>query len=804
MCSLAIMALHCCKCVETSCCSEYLDIRSDIDSLRSKLIVKLQSSGLTRTYSQVSSSNIVGLHCSSVSWRYLRGKVLCMRDDRNKIVDHCARPYCQDGWHRGWRCWLCVDGADPNSASGVADLERGLHFCYVQQWMFTTYHQCARGDMLYFWSTLVPLVGLSAAQVAEWKDTFFDPFKAADQTRCPKYGKYTDHWHGPSSGGIHNLSYMRPEPRCRSFNSSMIEVVLEEVKGAIADIDLRRLFENTFPNTLDTTVSWRGVSKNNSEEELAFIITGDIDAMWLRDSANQLQSYAPLLVASSNNESLASLFRGAINLQARYLLSSPYCNAFQAPVEQGRDRVHNGAFGGQKIKPEYDWNMVFECKYELDSLAAFFQLSHTYFNGTGDLDFFRKFSWLAAAEMVLNVAQNMTDHPTYNDDGTTGEQPYAYSRMKNHGIGNPVATGTGLMRSFFRPSDDPTIYQFFIPANMMFSQFTGLAADIVDQLGNKTMATRMKDMSASIRAAITGHGVTHTKQHGDVYAFEVDGYGGMNVMDDSNSPSLVSSAFFGYHDIKDPIYQNTRARALSIYNPYWAHGKHISAVGGPHSGPGNAWPMASIMRIFTSDDDEEITQQLRQLVSSTDQKGLIHESVNAHNSSGWSRPWFAWANGLFGQCILDLKDRKPHLLQLSFQDVKVDSHDDRGDMNYNPLSKPGNQDKSSSSGMFNPGVMSSSSPPAPQEQHKDEHDEEPHGEEMMSGHAHGAADPHAPLHIEESEMTWFWLITGFLAACSALILIAFRSIRSRSALTMLLETARSVDQTVFRDRELAS
>ena len=627
----------------------------------------------------------------------------------------------------------------------------------------------------------MPLAVLSAAQVAEWKDTFFDPFKdleAGDQIRCPKYGDYTDHWHGPASGGVHNLSYMRPEPRCRSFNSSIVEVAINEVKNFITDVDLKRLFENTFPNTLDTTVSWRGVSENNTEEELAFIITGDIDAMWLRDSANQLQSYAPLLAASSNNESLASLFRGAINLQARYLLSSPYCNAFQGPVEQGRDRVYNGAYGGQKIKPEYDWNMVFECKYELDSLAAFLQLSYTYFEKTGDIEFFRKFSWLPAVEMVLNVAQNMTDYPTYNEDGTTGEQPYVYSKMKNHGTGNPVATGTGLVRSFFRPSDDPTIYQYFIPANMMFSQFTGLAADIVDQLGNKTMAKRMKSMSASIRAAITEHGITYTKQHGAVYAFEVDGFGSMNVMDDSNSPSLLSSAFFDYHDIKDPIYQNTRARALSIYNPYWAHGKYISAVGGPHNGPGNAWPMAAIMRIFTSDDDEEITQQLRQLVSSTDQLGLIHESVNSHNSSGWSRSWFAWANGLFGQCILDLKERKPHLLQLSFQDVQVDSHDDRGDMNYKPLGKSGDQDKSTSSDTFNPDVLPSS-PPAAQEEHKEEHEEEPHGEEMMSGHGHGAAEMHAPLHIEESEMTWFWLMTGFLAACSALILIVFRAVRSR-------------------------
>ncbi|USW50091.1 Putative metal-independent alpha-mannosidase, six-hairpin glycosidase superfamily [Septoria linicola] len=621
---------------------------------------------------------------------------------------------------------------------------------------------------------IAALAAITAAQIAQWNDEF-TPVEEEEEL-CPGYGRYSDHFHGPGSGGAHNLSYMRPEPRCRTFNSSIVEVAIEETKAAITDVDLRRLFENAYPSTLDTTVSWRGVSENNTEEELAFIITGDIDAMWLRDSANQLQSYAPLLAASSNNESLASLFRGAINLQARYVLTSPYCNAFQAPVEQGRNRVHNTAYGGYKVKPAYSWDVVFECKYELDSLAAFLQLSHTYFDKTGDLEFFRKFNWVPAVEMVLEVAQNMT-HATYNENGTTAEQSYKFSQMKNHGIGNPVATDTGLVRSFFRPSDDSALYQLFIPANMMFSQFLGSAADIVKQLGNETLASSMKDKASSIRAAITEHGITHTKQHGDVYAFEVDGYGGINLMDDSNSPSLLSSAFFGYHDIKDPVYQNTRARVLSTYNPYWAHGKHISAIGGPHNGPGNAWPMSSIMRIFTSDDDEEITQQLKQLVSSTDHLGLIHESVNAHNSSGWSRSWFAWANGLFGQCILDLKERKPHLLQLDFQDVLVDSHDDHGNMEYKPLGSATASEENTVAQTFNPGP-----PPTPESlpAHEDEHEEPAHGHgDMMSGHGHDAAAPHRPLHIEESAMTWFWLMTGFLAACSALIVVAFRS-RQRS------------------------
>nr|OQO26137.1 hypothetical protein B0A51_07563 [Rachicladosporium sp. CCFEE 5018] len=491
---------------------------------------------------------------------------------------------------------------------------------------------------------------------------------------CPDYLDYALEPHGPYSGGRYNLSYQRPRPECRTIQIGDVDAETEIIKGKIADPDLRQLFGNAYPNTLDTAVKWKGYA-NGTNEELTFLITGDIDAMWLRDSANQMQSYLPNLVPSAKNNSLASLYRGVINLQARYLLTSPYCNSFQPPVESGIPPANNTSASDDTVVPPYNNQSVFECKYELDSLAAFLEISTNYWQSTNDTSFFGKYSWISALEAVLDVADAMRT-PTYAANGSVLVSPYTFTRettratetLANDGIGNPVQNGTGLIRSAFRPSDDATIYQLFIPANMMFARYLATAADIIDALGSHdALCKRMRDMSCELRQAITKHGIVNVPGHGQVYAYEIDGYGSQNIMDDANIPSLLSAPFLGYLDRNDSVYQNTRSLILSAQNSYFMRGPVLSAVGGPHNGPGYAWPMASIVRIFTSEDDEEILGQLGMILSSTDGLGLIHESVNSFNGSDWTRQWFSWANGLFGQCIIDLSNRKPEILKASFQ-----------------------------------------------------------------------------------------------------------------------------------------
>jgi meiotically up-regulated gene 157 (Mug157) protein len=277
---------------------------------------------------------------------------------------------------------------------------------------------------------------------------------------CPDYSIYSQSKHEPFSVGKYNLSYMRPDPACRTFNSSVVEDTIINMKTVVKDPDLYRLFENSFPNSLDTAVKWRGFAANNSREELTFLITGDINAMWLRDSANQMQSYLPLVTVNSSFDSLASLYRGVINLQARYINEAPHCNSFQPPVESGLPPTQNQVTA-DGFTPYVSAQTVFECKYELDSLAAFLEISTNYYEATGDIQFFRDFDWVKTINTILRTTQALLVG-TYASNGSVNDVPYTWMRdttigtetLDNSGRGNPVQSGTGLVRSAFRPSDD--------------------------------------------------------------------------------------------------------------------------------------------------------------------------------------------------------------------------------------------------------------------------------------------------------------------------------------------------------------
>lgn len=315
----------------------------------------------------------------------------------------------------------------------------------------------------------------------------------------------------------------------------------------------------------------------------SFIITGDIIAEWLRDSTNQLRPYQAL---ATKDPAIFDLLLGAINTQAEYVIESPYCNAFQPPPISDLPVSFNGQ--DDAVHPAYEPNAVFECKYELDSLAHFLALANDFYDHTGSTKFLNK-RWYLAVETLLQVLEQQSQ-PTFNPEtGNFIRNDYTFQRWTNigtetlnlQGVGNPLNSGTGLVRSAFRPSDDATILGFFIPANAMMSVELKRAAKFLKTTEKASLATEVEKWSDKLRAAVMEHGVVKHKKYGDVFAYEVDGYGSSILMDDANYPSLLALPVMGFCDINDPTYQNTRKMILDkLGNPYYLEGKDFKGIGG--------------------------------------------------------------------------------------------------------------------------------------------------------------------------------------------------------------------------------
>ncbi|KAI4242117.1 MAG: hypothetical protein L6R40_004159 [Gallowayella cf. fulva] len=496
---------------------------------------------------------------------------------------------------------------------------------------------------------------------------------------CPDYRHYAMSLHRPLSKGPLSLPYQRPSPHCRTFSSPLVEKVIDDITSKMKDQDLARIFENAFPNTLDTTVRWhvdgkKGKSskpKTNDYEDgghwdgaQTFIVTGDINAEWLRDSTNQLAQYQPL---AKKDKQLQSLILGAINTQAEFVIESPYCNAFQPPPPSQVAPVSNGQ--DDSVHPAYEPTRVFECKYEIDSLASFLALGNQFHKTTGSKEFLHS-RWYLAIDTLLEVLEEQAK-PTF--DPKTGHferNEYLFRRRTNAGtetlslggVGNPLNAGTGLIRSAFRPSDDATILGFFIPGNAMMSVELKRTAAMLKSVGKNKLSERLQERGESIEKGIWEHGVVMHKRYGEVFAFEVDGFGSTIIMDDANLPSLLALPLMGFVEKDNKVYQNTRKMILEQGgNPYYLEGLAFAGIGGPHIGLQHAWPMSRLVQAMTSDNDEEIGAVLRD-VRSTSRLGLVHESINVERATDYTRSWFAWANSVFAQTILDVAARKPHLL----------------------------------------------------------------------------------------------------------------------------------------------
>ncbi len=436
------------------------------------------------------------------------------------------------------------------------------------------------------------------------------------------------------------LQSKRPAETDRLFRSKAIDNKIKDVKKKLKGNDyLAWMFENCFPNTLETTVHYR---KTADGEDDTFVYTGDIHAMWLRDSGAQVWPYVRF---ANDDPQLAHMLRGVILRQLRCLVIDPYANAF-----------NDGPTGGEwqsdmtDMKPE-----LHERKYEIDSHCYVIRLAHEYWRVTGDRSVFGDL-WEQAIALTVKTFREQQRR--------NGLGPYRFRRRTDRafdtvgwdGWGHPVRP-VGLIASIFRPSDDATIFPFLVPSNFMAVSSLRKAAEILRQVNhNGTLATECELLANEVETALRQYAVVEHPKYGKIYAFEVDGFGSHLLMDDANVPSLLAMGYLGDVAMDDPIYQNTRRFVWSEDNPSFFRGKAGEGIGGPHVGYNMVWPMSIMMHVFTSNNDAEIKAGLEMLMRTDNHTGFIHESFNKDNAADYTRPWFAWQNTLFGELILKLID----------------------------------------------------------------------------------------------------------------------------------------------------
>ncbi len=439
------------------------------------------------------------------------------------------------------------------------------------------------------------------------------------------------------TAGAQTFESKRPEPQNRLFTSESVENVINEVTSQLTNPKLAWMFRNCFPNTLDTTVHYRDDSDGNPD---TFVYTGDIHAMWMRDSGAQVWPYVQL---AGTDGHLSRMIAGVINRQFLSLSIDPYANAFNdGPTGDGWKT------DGTEMNPN-----VYERKWEIDSHCYPIRLAYEYWKVTGNESVFGD-KWLSGMKAILKALKEQ--------QRKEGHGSYVFTRVTDRqldtkccgGLGNPVKP-CGLIASSFRPSDDATTFEFLIPSNFFAVSSLRKAAEILENVNkDAAMAGECRALADEVEKAIKEYAIVKHPKYGKIYAFEVDGFGNKYLMDDSNAPSLLSLAYLGDVKPNDPIYRNTRKFVLSDSNPYFFKGKAGEGIGGPHIGYDMIWPMSIMMRAFTSLDDAEIQNCIVSLMNTDAGTGFIHESFHKDDPTNFTRAWFAWQNTLFGELIYKL------------------------------------------------------------------------------------------------------------------------------------------------------
>jgi uncharacterized protein len=408
---------------------------------------------------------------------------------------------------------------------------------------------------------------------------------------------------------------------------------IEDVKRQLGEqTQLATLFAQCFPNTLETTTELL-------EDGTTFVFTGDIPALWLRDSSAQVNPYIAL---AADDPALQRMLRGLIQRQACYLQIDPYANSF--------NREPNGK-GHTQDRPTQGPD-VWERKYELDSLCYPLKLCYTYWQATRDETIFtddvlRMFQAILA---IMKTEQHHTECSEYRFERLEPSPPS--DSLPFAGRGTRV-NFTGMIWSGFRPSDDACRFGYLVPANMFAVVVLGYLATMAREIyGDTELAERASKLQAEVEFGIQTYGVVEHPRFGRIYAYETDGFGNYNLMDDANVPSLLAIPYMQYRPANDPLYLRTRRFVLSASNPYYFQGQAARGVGSPHTPHRYIWPIALSMQGLTAISREEQDEVLDLLVGTTAGTNYMHESFDADDATQFTRPWFAWANSLFSEFLL--------------------------------------------------------------------------------------------------------------------------------------------------------
>ncbi|MBM7687683.1 metal-independent alpha-mannosidase [Enterococcus ureilyticus] len=414
-----------------------------------------------------------------------------------------------------------------------------------------------------------------------------------------------------------------------SYSKKIIKNLKKQVAEKVDNPRWSEVFANCFDNTLETTV------KTTADD--TFVITGDIPAMWLRDSSAQIKPY---LAIATEDEQVKQLIRGLINRQIKCILIDPYANAFNES-ENGHCYHHDST-------EMNGW--IWERKYEVDSLCYPIELAYLLWKKTGETTHFTK-NFKQAAETIINVFKIEQNHEnsSYRFE-RFGERPE--DTLSNNGLGEPCGY-TGMTWSGFRPSDDSCTYHYLIPANMFAVVILDYLAEILETMYNDViLAEKARQLKNEIEQGIIEWGVVEY-QGKKVYAYEVDGLGNYLLMDDANVPSLLAAPYLGYCSMEDEVYLNTRDLILSDTNPYYFEGNKLKGIGSEHTPKNYVWPIALCIQGLTTEDQTEKVELLNTLVQTDAGTNHMHEGINVNDPAQYTREWFSWANMMFCTLLLD-------------------------------------------------------------------------------------------------------------------------------------------------------